>query len=226
MSKITGITLAAKSAPEEKIFMDMKKAGLEAVELYLTQDILGELPEIVQLCKCFPFKYAVHAPNDGYQPEKLLELTERISAEVLVFHNIYWEDEWRDIARLFQNAETKVCIENVTTVHEPLKFIRRYGFGRCMDLEHMQMECAGVYEEEFIQHFRKARHIHMTGYTYGSQLWHTHIHHSPEHNLYLLNLLDRAGYRGFVLSEARASLQNYEEFKKLSDFFKQWKSKK
>lgn len=222
----TDITPAVKSSPDEKIFLDIKKAGLEAVELYLSQSILDESSKIIQLCKRFPFQYAVHAPNDGYDPEILLKLTEGIGAKILVFHSIFWEDEWKKIAHTFQNSETKLCVENVSSIHDPSKIVRRYGFGRCADLEHMQMECAGVYEEEFIQYFKKALHIHMTGYVYGSKLWHTHIHHSAEHSLYLLDLLDRAGYGGFLVSEARVSLQTYEEFKRLNDFFEQWKSKK
>ena len=71
----TDITLAAKACPGEKVFSDIKKAGLEAVELYLSQSILDEASKIIQLCKRFPFQYAVHAPDDGYGPEKLLELT-------------------------------------------------------------------------------------------------------------------------------------------------------
>ena len=115
-------------------------------------------------------------------------------------------------------------MENTYSVHEPVKFFRRYGISRCLDLEHLQMEGIGVYEEVLIDVLREASHIHMTGYKYGSPFWHTHIHHSPEHNLYMLSLLEQTGYKGFVVSEAKKSLQTYEEFKKLNNFFTQWKS--
>ena len=69
--------------------------------------------------------------------------------------------------------------------------MRRYGFKRCLDLEHLQMQCAGVYEEEFLPVIRQASHIHMTGYFYGSDLWHTHIHQSPSTLFIFLNLLKR-----------------------------------
>ena len=84
------------------------------------------------------------------------------------------------------------------------------------------MECAGLHEEEFIPVIKQASHIHLTGYIYGSQLCHTHIHHSPEHNLQLLNLLKKAGYSGFVVSEAKNSLQKYSEFKRLNEFYQEW----
>lgn len=84
----------------------------------------------------------------------------------------------------------------------------------------------GVYEEEFLPVIRDASHIHLTGYIFGSKLWHTHLHHSPEHSLYMLDLIKRCRYSGFVVSEARASLQTYAEFKKLNDFFFKWKGRK
>lgn len=217
------ITIAAKCAPDNNILSYVKKAGLEAVELYLSKDMLNGLHQIIQLCKNFPFRYAIHAPNEGYDPLKLVELSNKIDAEIIVFHDIYWESEWENIVKTFKNTKTTICIENTYSVHEPLKFIRRYGLKRCLDLEHLQQQCAGVFEEEFIKAIKQASHIHLTGYIYGSQLWHTHIHHSPKHSLYLLNLLEKTGYSGLVVSEAKASLQTYKEFKELNEFYQNWK---
>ncbi len=217
--------LAVKCAPEKKILSDVSSTGLKAVELYLLKDMLSDVPHTIQLCKSFPLRYAVHAPNDGSSLKELAELVKGIDAEVVIFHNIYWEDEWKGIIKMFKNIKTKLCVENTYSGHEPLKFMRRYKMGRCLDLEHLQMECAGVYEEAFISVIREAFHIHLTGYQFGSKLWHTHIHHSPDHSLYLLNLLKKAGYSGFVVSEAKISLQTYSEFKKLKEFYQKWKDK-
>lgn len=223
MPEPKNIIIAAKCAPERKILSDIKGAGLEAVELYLSQEIMSDSQGIVKLCRDFAFRYALHAPNDHYNPGNLAELANAIRAEVVVFHNIYWEEEWEEIIRAFKENKAKLCLENTYSVHEPLKFMRRYGLARCLDLEHLQMECGGVYEEEFIRVLKKTSHIHMTGYVWGRQLWHTHIHRSQAHSQYLLDLLKQAGYRGFVVSEAKESLQRDAEFKKLYDFFRRWK---
>lgn len=218
-----GIVFAAKSAPIERIFLEIEKAGLKAVEVYLSEEILNSLQKAIKICRKFPFRYALHVPVTGFGSVKLVaELAGKISAEIIVFHNVYWEDEWGAIFKAFKGIKANLCVENTYSVHEPLKFMRRYGMRRCLDLEHMQMECCGFYEEEFIKVIRQASHIHLTGYTYGSQLWHTHIHSSIRHNLYLLNLLKKAGYSGLVVSEARQSLQTYREFKKLNEFYKRW----
>lgn len=223
---MSDMIIAAKSAPQEDIFCDIKKAGLRAIELYLSGEIFNDLHKTIALCKKFAFRYAIHAPNNKFALPKLRELVRIIGAEIVVFHNIFWEDEWKNITKAFKDVNSKLCIENTYSVHEPLKFMRRYNLGRCLDLEHLQMECAGIFEEEFIRVIKEASHIHLSGYIYGTKLWHTHIHYSPEHSRYLLDLLKRSGYSGFVVSEAKTSLQNYSEFKKLNDFYGCWEGKK
>lgn len=225
MSKVNNIIIAAKCAPDKKIMSDIEEANLEIVELYLSKAIMSNLKKIIKLCRDFSFRYAVHAPKDYHNPNKLAELVKAIRGEIVIFHNIYWEDEWRDIIKAFKDIKAKLCIENTFSVHEPVKFFRRYGLGSCLDLEHLQMECAGVYEEEFLRVIKQASHIHLTGYVYNSDLWHTHLHHSPKHSLYMLHLLKKAGYSGFVVSEAKSSLQTYLEFRKLNDFYQKWMEK-
>jgi sugar phosphate isomerase/epimerase len=217
------ITLAAKCAADEKILINIEEAGLTAVELYVNLKCLHNMNEVKKICKRFPFRYAVHAPNDGFEMDLLAELVDDIKSEVIVFHNIYWEDEWEDIIKVFKNIKTRLCMENTYSVLEPLKFNRRFKMGICLDLEHLQIECNGVFEDAFIPFIKKASHIHLTGYYYGSNLWHTHIHHSPEHSIYLLNLLKEAGYSGLIVSEARVSYQTLSEFKMLNEFFQKWK---
>lgn len=222
ISNRQNIILAAKCAPEEKIFSDIEKAGIRAIELYLSSKVIKQVERVIKLCKKFSFNFALHAPDDCLLSDSLLYLAGAIKAKVIVFHNIYWDDEWKEIIRCFKNAEAKLCVENTQGVHEPVKFMRRYNLGRCLDLEHLQMQCAGVFEEEFIKVIRQSSHIHLTGYVFGSKLWHTHIHHSPKHSLYMLNLLKKACYCGFLVSESRISLQNYKEFKELREFFHRW----
>ncbi len=220
MNKPNDIEIAAKSAPDGKIFKDAKRAGINAVELYLSEAIIGDIKSIASLCGDFSFRYAMHAPNDCYDPKKISWLARVINAEIVIFHNIFWEDEWPVIMKAFKGVRAKPCIENTL---EALKFMRRYKMGSCLDLEHLQMECGGVYEEEFLKVINKASHIHLTGYVWGSQLWHSHIHYSAQHNLYMLGMIKKAGYRGLITSESMMAQQTYDEFKRLHDFFEKWK---
>ena len=214
--------LAGKCAPDEKVLSEVCQAKLEAVELYLSRELLCDAQRVSGICKKFPLRYAIHAPNEGLDVDLLADLANDISAEVVVFHNVYWEDEWPNIIDQFKDMPVRLCMENTYSVHEPVKFMRRYGMGRCLDLEHLQMECAGVYDDVFVTIMREASHVHLTGYTCGSSLWHTHVHHSPEEGMHMLSLLKRSGYSGFVVSEAQASLQTYQEFKALREFYDEW----
>lgn len=216
--------LAAKCASEENLLSDVCEAGLGAVELYFSKTLLKDVSHTAQLCKGFPLRYAVHASNDGCALDELAELSKEIRAEVVVFHNVYWEDEWPSIIERFKKSSARLCVENTYSIHEPVKFMKRYDIGRCLDFEHLQMECPGIYEEVVIPVIQEAAHIHLTGYRYGSSLWHTHIHHLPEHGRYILGLLKKAGYSGFVVSEAKCSLQTYSEFKGLNEFYQEWKN--
>ncbi len=219
-----GVTLAAKCAPDEEILANIEKSGISAVEIYTDSGWLQKIDKIKHIPKKFPFRYAVHAPNDCYEPEILAEFVNETKAEVLVFHDIYWDDEWDNIANIFKETTVQICIENTHSTLEPLKFMRRYGFGICLDLEHLQQQCAGIFEKASLPFIRQVSHVHLTGYSFGSNQWHTHIHHSPEHGFYLLDLLRKAGYSGFVVSEATPSFQTLSEFKKLFKFFKEWEN--
>lgn len=218
----SSITIAAKCAPEEDVLSNIEKAGLSAVEIYTDLSHLHKIQDVRRICSKFPFRYAVHAPTNGYEPDLLAELVRDIGAEVVVFHDIYWEDEWEYITKIFKDIKAKLCVENVMSALEPLKIIRRFGLNYCLDIEHLQMECSGFFEEGVVGLIRQASHIHLTGYTYGSDLWHTHLHHSPDHVRYILSLIKKTNYTGFIVSEAKPSLQSYQEFKVLRDFIDSW----
>lgn len=217
------LIIAAKCAPEERLLSYAHEAGLSAVELYTTTAMLDDIECTAKICAKFPLRYAIHAPNAGCDPKRLVEFTEAIGAEIVITHDIYWEDEWMEIVSLFKNIRARLCVENTYSIHEPAKFMRRYGLGRCLDLEHLQMECAGIFEEEFVRFIKQAEHIHLTAYSSGSDLWHTHIHHAPREGIYFLNLIRESGYSGFIVSEAKQSYQTLEEFRALNLFFSNWK---
>ncbi len=211
--------LAAKCAPNRKILSEIKESGIEAVEIFLSESILNDLDNNIAICKEYSFKYAVHAPNDCFMPKKLLLFAETVGTEIIVHHDILWEDEWIELINLFKNSDIKLCIENITSSFNWAKFNRRYGLGVCLDLEHLTFEVGGVFEEEFERTIKSADHIHMTGYTAGSDKWHSHIHHSEEQSKMFLDMISRSGYSGMIVSEARVSYQSLVEFKKLKSFF-------
>jgi sugar phosphate isomerase/epimerase len=212
------MVIAAKCAPEPEILSAIHGAGLKAVEIYTDSSWLERPADVIRVCREFPLRYAVHAPTDGSLPEAMIEVAAGVEAEVVVFHDVFWEDEWPRIAESFSGLKATLCVENIASGNEPLKLIRRFNMGLCLDLEHLQMQVGGVFEETFLRTMKGATHVHMSGYTFGSEMWHSHIHHSPLHSGYLLGLLKRAGYSGMVVSEARVDQQTLAEFRELASF--------
>lgn len=218
--------IAAKCAPDEKILSDVQKAGLEAVELYLSSDMLRAPDVVVRVARQFDLAYAVHAPTDDIDAAALSHVVRELKSRIVVFHDILWEDEWQGLVEKFKGINTRLCVENISGVHETTKFIRRYGFGRCLDLEHVQFQIIGLFSEEVAGIIMSAAHIHASGYTVGSDLWHTHVHHSPEQGTRLFDLIDGAGYTGMVVSEARVAYQRLEDFVQLKKFYDAWREKR
>lgn len=216
------VILAVKCRADERILDAVSQSGIMAVEIYTDLEVLKKVHDTIKKCHKFPFRYAVHAPIEGFEPERLVDLAGGIDAEVVVFHDVYFDDEWLEIRNLFSKMGAKVCVENVTSGIEPVKFMRRFGFGCCLDLEHLQLETNGIHEESFLRIMKQASHVHLTGYIPGSDLWHTNFHKSPKQSTHLLNMLRQVGYKGFVVSEAKVRHQVYEEFKGLYDFFNNW----
>lgn len=218
----TGIRIAAKCAPDRRYLELSANAGIQAVELYTSSQILSMLDRAITACRDFSFSYAVHAPTEGYQPEALAAFVQAVKAKVVVFHNIYWEDEWEHIHQVFRDLPVRLCIENMSDIHEAERYIRRFGMSRCLDFEHYEMQHGGMPESGLAALIRQTAHVHMTGYTTGSNRWHTHIHYAEERNMRLLEILAKNNYQGFVVSEANLSQQSLEEFQTLAKFAEKW----
>ncbi len=222
---MNNITPAVKCAPDELLLEKIAETGFPAVELYLDNARLRKVDQIVRLCQKYPFRYAVHAPVEGYEPDLIKILAEQLKPEVIVFHDIYWENEWSYLVEILKPVGCKLCLENMVSAVDTFKYLRRFGLGLCLDFEHLILEVNGIFEEAFSNTIKLAKHTHMSGYAWGSGLWHTHIHHSPEQGIFLLNLLRKANYSGMVVSEARVSFQTPEEIKLLYKFFRDWEKK-
>lgn len=215
--------LALKCAAEER-FLDLAaEAGAEAVELYTDARLAGKLDATVALCRRYPFAWAVHAPVDGSAVEAAVSLADALSASAVVLHCVYWEDEWPVIARLFRGRERMVCVENLGPSVLQYPVLRRYGFRRCLDLEHLILEVDGIPEDFLHTLLPQVGHVHMTGYTPGGEAWHTPVHHAPEQGRRLLDILLRGGYRGLVVSEAAVRHQTAAEFRATVAFFDGWR---
>ena len=224
MKSKSSLQLAAKCLPEPKILKRIESAKIDAVELYTNAECLKKV-DIVSICNDFPFSYVVHAPNDIVAPKETFELAQAIGANAVVTHDIYWEDEWPEVVKMAQDAGVALAIENVDGLFTFTKVLLRYGVKRCLDFEHVIFQMRGFYPEGLKQLLPASIHTHLSGYEFGNLKYHTHFYESPEHAFKVLSFLESNGYNGMVVSEASIEYQEEEHFKKLKDFFDEYKKK-
>jgi hypothetical protein len=112
----SGFVIAAKCAPEAHILSAVHESGLQGVEIYLNGHWLDGVHEIIDLGQNFPLRYALHAPTDTFRPRELAKLASGLQAEIVVFHDVLWEDEWAVVRDTFAPLPTRVCVEYVSQV--------------------------------------------------------------------------------------------------------------
>jgi len=224
MRSKSSLQLAAKCLPDSKILKRIESTEIDAVELYTDAECLKKV-DIVSICDDFPLSYVVHAPNDVVAPKETFELAQAIGANVVVTHDIYWEDEWPRVVKTAQDTGVALAIENVDGLLTFAKVLLRYGVKRCLDFEHAIFLMGGFYPNGLKQLLPKTIHVHLSGYEFGNLKYHTHFYESPEHAFKVLNFLESNGYNGMVVSEASIEYQQEEHFRKLKDFFSEWKEK-
>ena len=207
-----------KCAPDKKLLSLVADAGFAGVELYTNRHIIAAGDRVIKLCRNFKLRYAVHGPNDDCRVEDLVNFIRKFRPEVLILHNLYWDDEWEYLYKKTKGLPTKVCLENTFSITEPVRFMRRYGFRMCTDLEHLQVEAAGLFGEVFLDILKQAGHVHITGYRYGKTEWHTPAYFNPGHTLKLFRLIKNSGYSGLLVSEAGVKYQTKEGFEQLKRF--------
>jgi hypothetical protein len=87
------------------------------------------------------------------------------------------------------------------------------------------METNGIVEEFLPALIHQTGHVHLTGYTLGSNNWHTPIHYAKEQSQFILDYLKKEQYVGVVTSEAAVSYQTEQEIIRLVDFFNSWQKR-
>src|SRR3989338_2891275 len=118
------IALAIKCAPVPDILANVVNAGITGVELYTNLKWLENIQGTIKTCQDFPLRYMVNSPPNDYSP-CIVELAQAINAELVVFHDVFWEDEWSGIKKDFNGTNIQVCVENVSSSIEVVKIMRR-----------------------------------------------------------------------------------------------------
>jgi hypothetical protein len=211
--------IATKFKPEAASFQLAFDCGFRAAELWLDETLLLEAERVVELADRFPFRYAIHFPNElNVGPEAVERaawLYARLDCSALVIHEPQFLKYADTILR--HRPETRLAVEN--HFHQPDEFhtwCARWP-GMTLDVEHLWLFCLG-------QEAPLSRVIDTTARfldLFGSRLRHVHLpgfvpmydEHRPMYcNRDLVravwHLLDEMRFDGLVVSEVSLPFQN------------------
>lgn len=211
--------IATKFKPDAASFQLALDSGFRAAELWLDETILLDTDRVAELAERFPFRYAIHFPNDlDVSPaavERAAWLYSRLDCSALVIH----EPQFRKYSEaLLRHApEARLAVEN--HFHRPDELHRwcaRWP-GLTLDVEHLWLFCLGqeaplsrVLDEtaRFLDLFgSRLRHVHLPGFVPF------HDEHRPmycnrDFVRAVWGLLDEMRFGGLVVSEVSLPYQN------------------
>ena len=102
--------IAAKCGPETHIFSAVHESVLQGVEIYLYGQWLDRVHEVIELSRNFPLRHALHGSVDTFRSHELIELASAFQAEIIVFHDVLWEDKWAVVRYTFAPLPTRVWL--------------------------------------------------------------------------------------------------------------------
>ena len=228
------LTLATKFKPVAPAFETAAKAGYRAAEFWLDGSLLAESEQLAALAGQYPFRFALHFPNQGPITDGMLQgaikLYRQLETTAMIIHQPMFNRYSKRLLELDPHLD--LAIENHVL---DLNGFERWGEqspGLTLDVEHLwkftlrNAPLATLLEHVdrcLERHVRKLQHVHLPGYLPGGEE-HRPTHHSPEMAAEILNRLTECGFTKLVVSEADAEFQIAEELQSDVQFFEKWRS--
>lgn len=230
------LTLATKFSPDEFHAFDTAcRAGLRGVEFWLDNALLLDWKTTVSSARKYPFRYALHFPNEGVlQPDALrgaVRLYGDLKCRAMVIHQPMYDRYADDLLAI--EPSLHLAVEN----HDlDVAGFSRWAEQNCwltLDVEHLWMctlkdapleSLLGFLDQFLSLHGKKLRHVHLPGYRIGGEE-HLPMHYSAEMATCAIGLLADHGFSELVVSEAHQQYQNFEELRQDVVMFEQWQTK-
>ena len=226
------LTLATKFLPVREAFEAASDSGFRAAEFWLDASWLARNDEIATLSKDFPFRYALHFPNQAPIPDAGLQATvdlyRRRNATAIIIHQPMFN---RYAERLLVlDSQLDLAIENHVLDLNGFERWAEQSPGLTLDVEHLwkftlhdaPFSTLLEHVDRFLQrHAQKLQHVHLPGYRPGDEE-HQPIHYNEELGTEILTRLAAYGFSKLVVSELDAPFQTREYLKQDVAFFDRW----
>jgi sugar phosphate isomerase/epimerase len=230
------LSLATKFAPERLAFETAAAAGFRAAEFWLDANLLAKGDEIAAVAGRFPFRYALHFPNQGPISDEALNscvaLYRELNCTAIVIHQPMFDRYGAALRDL--DPKLDLAIEN--HILDLVNFERwaDHNPGLTLDVEHLwkftlhDAPLAKLLEQvdRFLdRHAEKLQHVHLPGYVPGGEE-HCPIHFSNEMASEVVTRLANHGFQKLVVSEADSPFQTTEFLEQDVSWFEKWQTTK
>lgn len=215
------LKLATKCAPRPLELDNAYRAGFRYVELWLDQDVLADLPAVLQQVSEYPNGYAMHFPNRLNLPESALDqvatMYRQVNSRCLVIHQPMADKYGASLLRL--DPTMRLAVENHRLTPEQFMHWAERSAGLALDVEHLwKFTLADGSLDELLNQVRalttrfgdKLRHVHLPGYWPGFRE-HRPMYCARDMIFPVLSILAEAKFDGLVVSEADLEYQNIPE---------------
>lgn len=233
--KTTMFTLATKFLPDNlQAFDTAHQVGIRGVEFWLDDGLLADWKTILSMANGYPFRYALHFPNEGVLQADTLRnavcLYNGLKCRAMVIHQPMYDQYADDLLGL--DPSLHLAVEN--------HGLDKAGFSRwaeqnrwlTLDVEHLWMytlddtslENLLAYLDQFLsRHGRQLRHVHLPGYRVGGKE-HCPMYYSADMANGVLGLLADYGFSELVVSEADKEYQNHDDLSQDLAVFRSWRT--
>jgi hypothetical protein len=226
------LILATKFIPDRSAFETAQRAGFRAAEFWLNAKLLLEQDRIATLAKQFPFRYALHFPNDGPISDEALKcaasLFRQLDCTAIVIHQPMFDRYAKTLWEI--DPGLILAIENHVLNLTKFEQWAEQSPALTLDVEHLwkftlhDAPLAILLEHLdriLDRHAGKLHHVHLPGYRPGGEE-HQPVHESDEMASEVLTRLAAHGFGKLVVSEADTPFQVDEFLRKDVAFFDRW----
>lgn len=226
------LQFASKIAPEPALFQLVHDSGFRNTEIWLSEQLLDEVDQIIETAKQYPLGYVAHFPNRGDMTRERLEAVVKLYRELdfqtMVIHQPMLNQCAERIWEI--DPDISFAVENGGMPLERFWQWAEESPGLNFDAEHLWIftlkggpygPFAEIMEDFFERYHHKLRHVHMPGCLPGFPE-HRPSYMSPRFSCEIWNLLTRYNYQGMAVSELLTEYQTAAHMEADVALFQEW----
>lgn len=226
------LSLATKFAPVRSAFDTASASGFLATEFWLDEKFLLDSDAIIPLALEYPFRYAMHFPNQGPLSDDAIRrsssMYRALNCTAIVIHQPMFDRYARALLEI--DPDLDLAIENHVLDERQFDRWSEVSPGLTLDVEHLwkytlhdcSIEKLLVRVDRLLKdHSAKLHHVHLPGYRPGGE------EHQPTHfndvlAIEIMNRLAAHGFEKLVVSEAELEFQSEPFLKKDVQLYQTW----